>query len=395
MDERISIVVPVYNVRAYISQCLDSIINQTYQNLEIILVDDGSTDGSEEICDQYACKDARIKVIHKKNEGLVRARKTGVRAATCKYVGYVDADDWIEPEMYQRLYESICISGTDVVAAGRIEEYPDEAFVCKNKLEPGLYSGQKLEEMYSKMIFTGKFYEFGLYPTVWDKLFKRELLYENQLQVPDEIVIGEDVACVYPCMLDAKGIYVMDSCFYHYRKREGSMIKTKDSRFNERLCILILYLIDRCKQTDYWDILKPQIDYYMVHMVIGGAAKHNLKIGQSSPQILFPFQKVVQGSRIILYGAGKIGQKYYHQIEGSGFCNIIGWVDKNAEKYKDSKYKISLPAEVIKYVYDKIVICVASEAVAHEIMMELNNIGVEQAKIVWAKPVYYGLDSIE
>ena len=103
----ISVIVPIYNVEHYLSRCIDSIINQSFYNMEIILVDDGSTDGSSSLCDYYAERDGRIRVIHQQNYGLVLARKVGIQNAVGKYVGFVDADDWIEPDFYEILYNAL------------------------------------------------------------------------------------------------------------------------------------------------------------------------------------------------------------------------------------------------------------------------------------------------
>ena len=100
----LSVIVPIYNVRPYLRQCIESICDQSYRDLEIILVDDGSCDGSSEICDQYKTMDDRIVVLHKENEGLVKARKSGLQISRGEYIAYVDGDDWIEPEMFERLY---------------------------------------------------------------------------------------------------------------------------------------------------------------------------------------------------------------------------------------------------------------------------------------------------
>ena len=117
-NDLISIIVPVYNMEQYMERCVNSIINQTYSNLEIILVDDGSTDRSPAMCDEYALKDARIKVVHKANGGLSDARNAGLKVATGAYIGYVDSDDWVELSMYQKLYES-CIENDAQVAVCR------------------------------------------------------------------------------------------------------------------------------------------------------------------------------------------------------------------------------------------------------------------------------------
>ena len=125
MQPKVSVVVPVYNTKKYLSECLQSITSQTYKNLEIIVVDDGSTDGSDKICDYFSSKDRRIKVIHKKNEGVVVARKTGYEMATGEYLATVDSDDWIEPTMYQDMVEEILKENVDFVSVGYCREYAD------------------------------------------------------------------------------------------------------------------------------------------------------------------------------------------------------------------------------------------------------------------------------
>lgn len=390
MNDLISVIVTVYNVEDYLRECLESIVGQEYRNLEIILVDDGSTDASPAICDEYAGLDARIKVIHKKNAGVVQARKTGIQEASGKYVGYVDADDWIEPQMYGRLHEEIRTSEADVAASGRVEEYPKKSKICKNKIEPGVYKGKALDGMYRRMIFSGIFFEFGLYPTVWDKLFKRELLLRNQMQVPDDIVVGEDVACVYPSLLEAETVCVVDECFYHYRKREGSMLGTKDRKYNDRVYILQQYLYDRCRNTEYWDVLERQIDIYIMDMVMNGARHmYGLKFApEICHQFLFPFHKVKRDSRIVLYGAGNVGRKYFRQLEHSGYCQIVYWVDKSAEKFKNTEWNILLPAEMKNEDFDYIVICVADKKLAGIIKSDLINLGIDENKLVWEDPIY-------
>ena len=117
-EDLISVIVPVYNMEQYLERCVNSIVDQTYRNLEIILVDDGSIDRSPRMCDEYAAKDGRIKVVHKVNGGLSDARNAGLQVATGTYIGYVDSDDWIEPQMYQRMYEA-CIEHQAQVAVCR------------------------------------------------------------------------------------------------------------------------------------------------------------------------------------------------------------------------------------------------------------------------------------
>lgn len=115
----ISIIVPVYNVEPYVSKCLESILRQTYQNIEIIIIDDGSTDGGSDICDAYAHKDKRIKVIHQSNEGVSGARNVGLRIAKGEFIGFVDSDDWIEADMYEYLLQNIQQQDADIAICGK------------------------------------------------------------------------------------------------------------------------------------------------------------------------------------------------------------------------------------------------------------------------------------
>ena len=123
MSDKISIIVPIYNVKKYIQQCVESLINQTYKNLEIILIDDGSTDGCGELCDEFGKKDQRIHVIHKQNGGLSDARNKGIDVASGDYIGFVDSDDWISHNMYEKMLSSLKSVNADIAVCGWVEEF--------------------------------------------------------------------------------------------------------------------------------------------------------------------------------------------------------------------------------------------------------------------------------
>ena len=237
----ISVLVPVYNIERYIGICLESIIKQKYSQLEIIVVDDGSTDRSGEICDLYAQKDNRIKVIHKANGGLVSARKTAMQAARGIYIGYVDGDDWINPDYYSDLLLKIEGNGCDAVVAGFSRDLFDSSTPMSNVVPTGCYEGEKLENLFSNMISTGAFFRHGITTYLWNKLFKREIIKEIQLEIDDRISIGEDGAVVYPALLKCKRVFVTNNFSYHYRQREDSMLK-KSKPFEQEVSQLqILY----------------------------------------------------------------------------------------------------------------------------------------------------------
>ena len=186
----ISIVVPIYQIDRYIGICIESLLNQTYENLEIILVDDGSPDRCPEICDLYASKDSRIKVIHKANGGLVSARKAGLLSATGKYVGYVDGDDWVGAGFVESLYTAISTADADIAAGGFSRDLFARTAHFTDKMPCGVYEGERLDDLRCKMISLGDFFRIGVSTYVWNKLFKRELLLQVQLPVDNAISIG-------------------------------------------------------------------------------------------------------------------------------------------------------------------------------------------------------------
>ena len=161
MCRKISIVVPVYNAECYLGQCIESIISQSYRNLEIILVNDGSTDHSSEICRHYVGVDDRIVVVDQKNQGVVRARQSGVEAATGDFIGWVDADDWIEPEYIEKLAELQKESEADIVAVAHYHDIGGDSRLIKNGVDAGVYG---VEQLLPVMLYTGKFFEYGITP---------------------------------------------------------------------------------------------------------------------------------------------------------------------------------------------------------------------------------------
>lgn len=197
----ISVIVPIYMIERYVGICIESIIKQTYKNLEIILVDDGSKDRCPNICDLYAGKDNRIKVIHKPNGGIVSARKAGLQQSNGAYISYVDGDDWIESEFIESLYTAALENDADIVCAGYTRDLYSQSVYFTNGLSSGVYKGEKLRNLWKTMISNGSYYRSGITTYVWNKLFKRETLIDPQNKVDSRISIGEDGAVTYPALL--------------------------------------------------------------------------------------------------------------------------------------------------------------------------------------------------
>lgn len=211
----ISVIVPVYKVEAYLDKCISSIVNQNYKNLEIILVDDGSPDNCPAMCDAWAAKDRRIKVIHKENGGLSDARNAGMAVATGDLMGFVDSDDWISPEMFQLLYENMQENGSDIAACGVEMVWEDKSAPSRMLTRPGCCVLDAQDAM-QKIIE-----ESSLKQPVWYKLYKTALICNIPFPVGK---YHEDVFWSYRAIGAAQSVSVMDTPCYHYVQRKGSIM---------------------------------------------------------------------------------------------------------------------------------------------------------------------------
>ncbi len=260
----ISIVVPIYNVEKYICQCVDSIISSKYDNIEIILVDDGSVDKCPKICDDYALKDNRIKVIHKANGGLISARKAGVNVSHGEYVTFVDGDDFVHQNMYEDVAKSIEKHNSDVVICDFYYDYGNRKDVSQQICIEEFYDKTKLvNEIYPKMLFDGNYYSFGIAPNCWSKVFKKDLLVKYLMEVDDSTKMGEDASFTYPILLDANSISYVNKPLYYYRILPQSMSRGYDKNLNE-IIFNAYYTIKKCANNDF-DI-SSQLAYYMVYL---------------------------------------------------------------------------------------------------------------------------------
>ena len=367
-DPKISVIVPIYNIADYIDRCIKSIINQTYKNLEIILVDDGSTDCSGSICDKYAEIDKRVKIIHKKNGGLVSARKAGIIEATGVYATYVDGDDWIEENMYEKLQKQIV--DADVIVSGTFRDYGKSTTCELHKIPDGVYSEKRRKILFSSMMYTGKFYERGLQGHVVNCLYERELLLKNQLQVPDEVSVGEDTACFYPLLLEARKVVLVSQCYYHYVIRENSIMGVKNGDELKRYKILYHYLTGRfAEYSEHRVDLMIQLKYMVLYTLL----LKELALFQNKENLLFPYKNIKKGANVILCGKGRFGKEFKNYLEHSRMLNIKRWVDSNEINEAD--------IHTINQDCDYIVVTVLIKEIADQIKRELQNMGIESRKI--------------
>lgn len=227
----ISIIVPVYNVEAYLKQCLDSIRSQTYENFEVILVDDGSTDLCGKICDAYSKQDGRFKVIHKKNGGLMDAWKNGLEYANSDLIMFVDSDDWVEKNILEILYNEYLQTMADIVCCSFVHSFKDKEIPDDHNVKPGYYDKKKIESnIFPVLINDGVPLSRGVRICRWAKLIKKELLIRNLFWTDNQITIGEDLNIMFPVIMEASSIDILPKQYlYHYRANDASIMKKVSS----------------------------------------------------------------------------------------------------------------------------------------------------------------------
>lgn len=375
----ISIIVPVYNVENYLSQCIESIINQTYRNIEIILIDDGSTDNSGKICDEYAEKDSRIMVLHQSNGGHTKARQAGLAKSSGEYIAFIDSDDWIDNDLYEKMIRILNKFKVDIIESGHICEYGDKSIKELPVIDKGLYKDKKLfEELYPKMICDEKSVSCGIHPSLWTKLFKRDCLAEILMDLDNDILIGEDAACVYAVLSEIKSIYVMDMTEYHYRRRNNSVVSLKMD-FND-LQLIYDFLYKYYKRNKNKEILLEQLYRLILRYIL--FKRYDLLLKEEFSDI--PFGKIDIGSNIILYGAGEAGRTIYEAVQNSEYkpFNIIKWVDQRYEYYREQGLNVEPNTNLNEEEYDYIVIGVIEASTIKNIYSYLISQKIEKEKIL-------------
>lgn len=383
MKIKVSIIVPAYNSEHYLRECIDSILNSTLQEIEIILVDDGSIDQTAQICDAYAEKFNKIRVIHQDNKGQNAARLAGTMAANGEYVGFVDSDDWIDPKMYEELWQQAYIQNADIVCCGCIYEKGKYQEIRYNTLKEGAYNKKEiLQQALSYVLCFGSDYTKDriIEPHLVDKLFKRNLVLQELLEGDKGIFWGEDAIITFKCIAKADSMVVIKSTPYHYRIHQQSILRRQDKRAITSYPLLLNELLDFCDENE---ICTKQVQWYGIT-----AVREMLRIGlnvASSKFWQFPYDDFEKRQHIILYGAGNVGRCYYNQLKISGYFAEVIWTDSNAEMLNSDIciYKIE---EALKKKYDKIVIAVEKEYIAVEIKQQLLERCVPLEKLYWKEP---------
>ncbi len=375
---RISVVVPIYNVERYLEKCIDSILAQSYKDIEVVLVDDGSTDSSGKICDEYGKKDGRVVIIHKTNGGLVSARKAGLEVAAGAFIGCVDADDWIEADYYEHMAQAQKESGADLIVSGHFHDIGEDSKKVCGSFAEGTYSK---EQLLSQLLYSGNFFEYGIQPHMVTKLFRKEILLKTQLCVDERIVVGEDAAVVYPSILEAEKICITGIYGYHYVQHEGSITKKELKDETGIYQLLFEHLEKQFREKGIWEIMNLQMEQYKKYLLFIRQMQH------FDEKVLLPYGGIPQNSRIIIYGAGVLGQKMYKYLSQVEDMSIVLWVDKNFRSYIEKGMDVKEPEAITKCEnYDYILIANTVLHTAEVIKKYLLGLNVVESKIKWFTP---------
>lgn len=390
MDKLVSVIVPVYNVKEYLEKCINSICTQIYRNLEIIIIDDGSTDGSSEICDQLQLKDERIIIIHKENGGVVSARKAGLERAHGEYTIVIDSDDWVESRMILELCESADENCADIVTSGYYREYDNEPVKVVDGVKEGIYyHTDDMEYLYRNMIFTNSSEQWGIIPSLWCKLIKTSIMKELHLNLNEMIHYGEDAAVTYGCCVRAKKIVVTHHAYYHYILRLGSAVSSHNPYYFRNINEVYLFLKKEFDKNSYKSVLLRQLDVYMTKIVFHGLSYlFGLDRDVAIPYYDFDKGIITKNARVVLYGAGRVGQAYYKQICADKLYQLAGWVDKNYLYYQEQGMKVSAVETIAQLEYDYVILAFKQENTAKSIKKGLiEKYRLEPEKLIWLKPV--------
>lgn len=382
---RLSIIIPVYNVEQFLNQCIESVVGQTLSDIEIILIDDGSTDKSGVICDKWKQKDPRICVIHQVNRGRISARKEGLRIATASYVGFVDADDWIEADMYQTLLDLMFKHEVDLVDCGYKRYVSETNQAIHTDCVPE--KKYEIDEMpYIKRCFSGCVEDCRMIQSHCTRVYRTELIREAMVQICNDIELGEDGVCIYWYLRKCKSIYVSHLPLYYYRIHGGSSVQRQNEQYLGQVnCYYTEYLKaiqgDECEQE-----VRKALEKKLIDLTLSGLSKM-LSVQSVRCRKYCICAKALKNKRVIIYGAGSVGQDIFSQLLDDSSVEIVGWVDQNWNRIGTVfGWNIQDVGWIINKEYDAILIATVKLENAQQMSSLLRGMGIDHSKIIWIKP---------
>lgn len=375
---KLSVIVPLYNNEKYIMKCIRSIQEQSYRDIQIIIVDDGSTDNGGEICRALSKEDNRIEIVHQENKGLIEARYTGLLHCKTEYATFVDADDFILEDSY--IFALNAIERNVDLVLFEINRYYSEQYIKREKssVSSGYYDKKRIEREIFPHLFWGiKEQQSGIECSQCVRIVKTHLLLEQHKKARKyNFYFGEDAAVSYPLFLCIKDMEVIDKSYYMHRQREKKCppYVANENYFQKVFELYTFLKKEFSKQSEEYNFMQ-QLDYYYMYMVNNRKMKYN-DDSKMKYNFLFPFNILPQNKVLLLYGAGSVGKDYYDQIMEYNFCKEVIWVDKNAEGINDKRvYPISY---INNMQFDYVMIANSNANICKEIKEDLILMGIKK-----------------
>ncbi|MBT8393686.1 MAG: glycosyltransferase [Bacteroidia bacterium] len=381
-DIDVSVIVPIYRIEKYLPECIDSLLDQSFLNFELILVNDGSPDNCPKICDDYSKKDFRVKPIHKENGGLLSARKEGLKNAKGKYIAFVDGDDWVDKFYLDTLFKLAEANDADLVVTGQFREFDGKIETIKPKVA-GVYHENELKSyIIPNAIYNGHFCEHGISTYVWNKLYKRELLYNILMDVPNDIIMGEDAAITYSYLAISKNIVISRIPLYYYRQRHDSIVKSIENPKIEyyRLGLLMNFL--KRKMSDVLDeqTLNKQIRFYLYSQIL--VRTGGLILNDAGNIMFNPFLETKKNSKVVVYSSGSFGQHILSTNVKTNFFQIMKWIDVDFHDLEIGGNSVDPISSIDNDDFDLLIIATINPSTYEAIKVELKLMGIDEDKIV-------------
>lgn len=383
-EKYISIVIPVYNCEKYIARCLDSVLNQTYKWLEIIVINDGSTDQTADICRKYVQSDARVKYVEQQNKGVAYTRKRGIQLATGDYVGFVDADDYIEADMYEQMI--MYMENVDLVTSGYY--YKEKRIFAA--APQGIYQTEEEKKyLYENMFFFKDTKSIGILPNLWSKLFVTAKIKKIADSTALDVFVGEDADIVYRYILLCDSICISEICAYHHEFNEKSIMQSVNKNYLRNINSLYLSLEEVFSKSIYNNILLPKWNQWIWQMIqrTPQFMGFDLEKINSPIRYLNPYMNLLKGKKIILYGAGVVGKDYYRLYQKHHEVELVLWVDNKWERLQKDGFFVQSVEQIQQVTFDYILLAVKEQRIAQEIREQLCQKGINDKVILWNEPI--------
>ena len=386
-NKLVSIIIPVYNAEKYIFKCLKSVLNQTYTNIEVIIIDDQSTDKSLEICTKLQKEDSRIKIYMQSHSGVVVARKKGIINSSGEYICFVDADDFVKNTLIENLLNEM--RKCDIVCAGVLKEDKYGNTIAKtNDILKGVYNDEKqLKYIEDNMIYVNNVKKDGILPYMVAKMYKSTIAKNIVSILPEDIYIYEDRLFNWIYLLNSKGgVSIIEDKQYIYRYNKKSVMNTNDDYFMMNLNKVYIAARNYFEIKNVSKLVIDKLQKYIINRLYIAPRYMRFSWQNRIIQFYSPL-RINKNEKIVLYGAGEVGIDYYRQLCAEVGKKHIKWTDKKWYEINNRIEEVISMNSAFESNYDKVLIAVKEEIIANQIKQELIEFGVEEDKILWEMPI--------